>query len=69
MDKNLLRLKQVIDRVPFGKSKIWAMVANEEFPQPIKIGRATFWVESEINEWVDEQISDYRDPSSAGGIS
>ena len=60
MDKKLLRLKQVIECVPFGKSKVWEMSSAGEFPQPIKIGRSTFWIESEVTEWVEKQISDFR---------
>ncbi len=62
MDKKLLRIKQVIEYVPFGKSKLWEVVAKEEFPQPIKIGRSTFWIESEVISWVEQKISDYREP-------
>jgi prophage regulatory protein len=53
----LLRLRQVQEIVPYSSSSIYHMVANGDFPAPIKLGpRASAWVESEIHSWVDSRI-------------
>ncbi|WP_198927605.1 helix-turn-helix transcriptional regulator [Agrobacterium radiobacter] len=50
-----LRVKQVLERVPVARSTIWRMSESGEFPRSIKIGSATFWVESEVDEWMRER--------------
>lgn len=59
--QKLLRLPQVLERVAFKKSKLWKMVSEETFPQPIKIShKVTVWIESEIDQWVTDRISEAR---------
>ena len=56
----LLRFNQVKSRVGLSKSTTYQMIAAGLFPRPIKIGvnaRAVGWVESEVNNWIEEQIS------------
>ena len=49
----LLRLEQVKDMVGLGKTLIYRMVSNREFPAPYKPGgSATRWSENEILEWL-----------------
>ncbi len=55
--KHLIRFKHVLERVPFCKSQIFLMIKNGEFPKPIKIGRNSFWLESTVNDWIDEKIN------------
>jgi len=44
-----LRVNQVIQILPLGKSTWWAGVKSGRFPQPIKLGpRTTVWMESDI---------------------
>jgi len=46
----LLRLSEVLARVPVGKSTIWLWVKQNRFPSPIKIGpRTTAWAENEVD--------------------
>ncbi|MBW2186923.1 MAG: AlpA family phage regulatory protein [Deltaproteobacteria bacterium] len=52
---SLLRMKQVLEIVPLGKSTVWKMVAENKFPQPVKLSeRCTAWRESDIQRWMDE---------------
>lgn len=49
--ERLLRLPDVLSRIPVSKSAWWAGVKSQRFPQPVKLGpRTTAWRESEINE-------------------
>ncbi|MFZ4859609.1 MAG: helix-turn-helix transcriptional regulator [Desulfuromonadaceae bacterium] len=54
--ERLLRLKQVLDRVPVSKSTWWAGCATGRFPQPIHLGpRVTCWRESDINALMERE--------------
>ena len=45
----LLRLPQVLELIPVGRSTWWLGVKEGRFPQPVKLGpRTTAWRESEI---------------------
>jgi predicted DNA-binding transcriptional regulator AlpA len=49
-----LRLKDVLQVVPLGRSTVWKMVAEGKFPQPVKLTpRTTAWRESEVLRWMD----------------
>ena len=52
-EKKLLRLKQVLAKVPFSKSHLHVLMREDKFPKPIKIGRNSFWLESSIDTWID----------------
>ena len=61
--ERLLGLRKVEDRVNRGKSVIYADMKDGTFPQSIKIGlRSVAWLESEIDEWIEERIRASRGP-------
>ncbi len=41
----------------FSAKHIYHLIKNEQFPAPIKIGRASLWRVSDINDWLDSHIS------------
>lgn len=49
MSTQLLRLREVQQRMPRSRSTIYAEIAKGLFPRPLKIGRGSFWPESEID--------------------
>ncbi|ACV68895.1 helix-turn-helix transcriptional regulator [Desulfohalobium retbaense] len=50
----LLRLKDVLDRVPVGRTSWWNGVKKGIFPQPIKLGpRTTCWREEDIDAFIE----------------
>ena len=54
----VLRLPRVQARTGLSRSSIYMRVANRSFPQPIRLGaRAVGWIESEVDQWIREQIS------------
>ena len=55
--KKLLRLKQVLTKVPFSKSHLHVLIRENKFKKPIKIGRNSFWLESDIDQWIDDKIN------------
>jgi len=55
---NLIRLPQVISKTGLAKSTVWWMISNGKFPKQIKISaRISVWKESDIDNWIDEQIN------------
>lgn len=57
----ILRRKQVQARVPLSRSTIYQRVSDGTFPKPVKLGaRAVGWVESEISDWLAQQIEQSR---------
>ncbi|AKX47399.1 hypothetical protein AKN94_08570 [Thiopseudomonas alkaliphila] len=52
--QRILRLPEVKTKIGFGRSTIYALMANGEFPRSIRIGaRAVGWLESDINQWIE----------------
>ncbi|MGA0138490.1 MAG: helix-turn-helix transcriptional regulator [bacterium] len=60
MSERLLTLTQVQDQTGFRKSKLYELISAEEFPEPIHLGRAVRWLESEVQLWIRQQIKTHR---------
>lgn len=53
----LIRLPEVMNRTGYGKARIYRLINEGLFPQPIKIdSRAIAFVESEVDEWIASAI-------------
>lgn len=54
-EERLLRIKQVLELVPVGKSTWWAGVKSGRYPKPVRhLGpRITAWRESDIKAVID----------------
>lgn len=56
--EQFLRLPAVVQRTGYSKSRIYALAKKGEFPAPVAIGqRATAWLESEVNNWMQARIA------------
>ncbi len=54
----LIRLPQVKQTTGLSKSTIYSRIAEGTFPKQIPIGpRLVVWVESDIQNWIAEQVS------------
>lgn len=61
MSNTLIRLPEALRRTGLGKAWVYKLIAQKRFPQPVKIGaRAIAFVESEIDEWVNQRIAESR---------
>ena len=50
-----LRLPQVLELIPIGKSTWWAGVKSGRFPQAVKLGpRTTAWRASDIQQLIED---------------
>jgi prophage regulatory protein len=67
MPERLLRLSQVRNRVGLGRSRIYDLASKGQFPQPIKLGRSSAWVESEVDIWIAERIQQDRGQGASKG--
>lgn len=57
----LLKLPEVIKRTSLCRSLIYQMMKGGEFPKNIPIyGRSVGWVESEIENWIQNRIKNAR---------
>ena len=57
MVTSILRLPAVKGRTGLSRSTIYLRVAEGSFPRAISLGgRAVGWVESEIQQWLEEKI-------------
>ncbi|WP_271077903.1 helix-turn-helix transcriptional regulator [Aurantiacibacter sp. MUD61] len=57
-----LRLPTVLERVPYSRSTVYAMIAEGRFPKPVKLGgpegRAVAWDAAEIEEWTEARLAE-----------
>jgi prophage regulatory protein len=61
LSQKLLRLTQVKQTTGLSKSTIYARIAEGTFPKQIPLGpRLVVWVESDIQNWIAEQVSAVR---------
>lgn len=50
----LLKIKQVLELVPVGKTTLYKMIDDGKFPRPIRLSeRAVAWRKSDILQWID----------------
>lgn len=48
----LLRMTDVLKRVPVSRPTIYRLIAKGDFPDRRMIGSCAVWVESEVDKWV-----------------
>ena len=53
----LLSFNPLSTYVSMGRSRIYGLIEEGEFPPPIKIGRSSRWLKSEIDSWINEQAA------------
>ena len=59
--QSLIRLSEVQRRTGYSKAWIYRLMSHGKFPKSVKIGiRAIAFVESEIDEWINERIAESR---------
>jgi prophage regulatory protein len=63
--KRLIPLADVVRKVGVCRSVIYRLALCGEFPRPVKIGRASRWLESEVDAWI-VAVADARGPVNYG---
>lgn len=60
-NKRFIRLPEVMNKTGYGRAWIYKLISDGRFPEPVKIGvRAVAFVESEVDQWMDEVINQSR---------
>lgn len=60
MSKKFIRLPEVKNKTGLSRSSIYLRMSNGDFPRSISLGngsRAIGWLESDVNQWLDERIA------------
>lgn len=66
---SILRLPDVKTYTGLSRSTIYLRVAEGKFPAPIGLGgRAVGWVESEVQDWINNQIQLSRQSGRQRGV-
>ncbi|AYM89219.1 AlpA family transcriptional regulator [Serratia sp. 3ACOL1] len=61
MTNTLIRLTEVQRRTGYSKAWLYRLISQGKFPASVKIGtRSIAFVESEIDEWVNQRIAESR---------
>ncbi|QFT86562.1 Prophage CP4-57 regulatory protein (AlpA) [Halomonas sp. THAF12] len=59
----LLRRPEVLRRCAISNSTLHRLINAGNFPAPVPVGpRAVAWIESEINDWIEERIESRKGP-------
>jgi prophage regulatory protein len=54
----LIRLPEVLKKTGLSKTHIYRLMNNNEFPQTVSLGlRAVAFVESEVNQWIEQKLN------------
>jgi len=65
MGASILRLPDVIKITALSRSAIYDLISKGKFPKQIKLtSRSSGWIESEINQWLNDRIAE-RDSEAA----
>jgi len=61
MVNNILRLPTVKSRTGLSRSSIYLRVSQGMFPKQVSLGgRAVGWLESEVEDWLSQQVQNSR---------
>lgn len=52
--KRYLKARDVCSKLKICKSNLYAKVASGALPKPLKLGRTSLWIESEIEHCVEQ---------------
>ena len=57
LPRRVIRMAQLREKIPFSESHLYALIQKQLFPKPFQIagGRASFWYEEDIDEWLSAQ--------------
>lgn len=57
MPQKLLRKKPTLEQTGLTHSSLYELIKKGQFPKPVKLSeKSVAWVESEIQEWIQNRI-------------
>lgn len=64
--ESLLRLPEVERRTGLKRSALYARIASNDFPKPVRLtARTVGWPESEVSDWISAKITASRQGEAA----
>ncbi|RIX48567.1 MAG: AlpA family phage regulatory protein [Rhodocyclales bacterium GT-UBC] len=55
--RTLIPTPKARERYPSSRSSFFDDISRGLFPAPIKIGRRSYWIEEEIDAWLEERVA------------
>lgn len=62
--RKILPVRAVAAKTLLSRTVIYRMMGKGTFPKPIKFGRMSVWLESEVDDWIEARIAE-RDRQAA----
>lgn len=55
---SIIRMPQVVEMTGVSRAHVYALIARDEFPRPVRIGkRAVGWIVEDIEAWISARPS------------
>lgn len=67
--ERLININEVESITGFKSSYLYSKIQKGEFPQPVKIGTASRWLESQVLTWIHAQIESSLSGKHSGGAA
>lgn len=52
-----MRLPEVCHKIALSRTVVYALIKEGRFPEPVKMGYASRWLESEVEDWITERVA------------
>ncbi|HGN9101908.1 TPA: helix-turn-helix transcriptional regulator [Providencia stuartii] len=67
LDDQFIDMKFITALTGLTDKWFYKLIQEGEFPKPIKLGRSSRWLKSEVEQWLQERIQESRGGNSALG--
>ncbi|EMI5493134.1 AlpA family transcriptional regulator [Providencia stuartii] len=67
LDDQLVDIKFITHLTRLTDKWFYKLIQDGEFPKPIKLGRSSRWLKSEVEQWLQARIDESRGGNSALG--
>ncbi|MBM9511677.1 helix-turn-helix transcriptional regulator [Desulfogranum marinum] len=56
MKEKVFRRGDVLAMFGVGRTTLHSWLTNDLFPRPVKIGGTNYWLDSDLDKWIDAQV-------------
>lgn len=60
LDDQLVDMRFITKLTGLTDKWFYKLIRDSQFPKPIKLGRSSRWLRSEVEDWLEERIADSR---------
>lgn len=65
MQDRLIRIPEVINMIALSRASIYRLIKEKKFPEPVRQGRTSAWLYSEVRAYLDSIKAQREAPSSS----